>query len=151
MMKSTQFFQKIIAEYLNGLAAIDSCFAAKFDTNKKSIEDCCNYIIDEISKSINIDSKSNPLNYAYIGTTDDEVYSLAVHFYMEDDIIATTSHSNVVIVGNQIPELSDEEKAQMKAEAMEQYREDALRDLRSNKSQKKQVQPKEINQPSLFD
>lgn len=148
-MKSTQFFQKIIAEYLDGLAAIDSCFAAKFDTNKKSIEDCCNYIIGEISKDINSDEKAKSGNCC-IGMTDDEVYSLAVHFYMEDDLKTTNVNGSVVIIGNQIPELTEEDKAQMKLEAMEQYKEDVLRDLR-NKSQKKQVQPKEINQPSLFD
>lgn len=149
-MKSTQFFQKIIAEYLDGLAAIDSCFAAKFDTNKKSIEDCCNYIIGEISKVFNSDEKVKSGNCS-IGMTDDEVYSLAVHYYMEDDLKATNVNGSVVIIGNQIPELTEEDKAQMKAEAMEQYKEDVLRDLRSSKSQKKQVQPKEINQPSLFD
>ena len=148
-MKSTDFFKKIIKQYLEQMASIDNRFAAKFDTNKKSIDECCNYIIGEISKDINSDEKTKSGNCC-IGINDDEVYSLAVHYYMEDDLKVTNVNGSVVIVGNQIPELTEEDKAQMKSEAMEQYKEEVLRDLR-NKSQKKQVQSKEINQPSLFD
>ena len=92
--------------------------------------------------------------------TNDEVYSLACHYFDGDvsaEEIGKPINCKVVISKDQ---LTEEDKAQLKEQAMEQYREEQLREIRRQSAPKAQPKatataPKageEINvQPSLFD
>lgn len=73
-MKGTEQFQKAIKEYLDGRAGTDSLFAKAYAKEKKSIEGCVTYILNHVKES------------GCCGFTDDEVYSMAVHYYDEDNI-----------------------------------------------------------------
>ena len=85
------------------------------------------------------------------GLTDEEVYSLAVHFFDEDDIeIGNPIACNVIV--NHTVELTEEEKAQARQEALKEYQAEQLRKIqkRANKPKTPKAQP-EITTPSLFD
>ena len=83
---------------------------------------------------------------------------ILVHYFDENEIEECGDVNCNIVVGK--PELSDEDKEVVKAQAMEEYKEEQLRDLRRQNQPKPQAKtthsaPKagaEINvQPSLFD
>ena len=86
-----------------------------------------------------------------MGLTDEEVYSLAVHFFDEEDIeIGNPIACNVIV--NHTVELTEEEKAQARQEALKEYQAEQLRKMqqRTSKPKTPKVQT-EIQTPSLFD
>lgn len=68
-MKGTEHFTRAIAEYLNQRAATDPLFAPNLMKPNKSIEECVTYILNQV--------QANDCN----GFEDDEIYSMAVHYY----------------------------------------------------------------------
>lgn len=90
---------------------------------------------------------------------DATVMNILVHFFDGDTDVSDNTSFNCNIVVSK-PELSEKDKAELKAQAMEQYKEEQLRELRKQQSAKSQPKhsaaPKaraDINtdQPSLFD
>ncbi len=75
IMKGTEHFTRTIAEYLNGRAMTDPLFAPNLQKPNKSIEKCITYILSEVQKS------------GCNGFDDDEIYSMAVHYYPHFKII----------------------------------------------------------------
>ena len=139
MRNSVTNFQLVIKAYLDELSKIDEQFAAKYRSEEKSIEKCCAYIISEMKKLA---------QNGGMGATDDEVYDLAVRYYLED-VNDTKIGDHVRIVCNQIIELTEEEKEEARQKAIRQYQEEELKKLQSRK---KPAVKKEIEvQPSLFD
>ena len=74
-MASNESFKQAIKAYLDKRAEEDSLFAPKYANEKKSIDECCSYIMGEARKRGNA-----------IAISDEEVYGMAVHYYDEDDI-----------------------------------------------------------------
>lgn len=141
MRISVTNFQLAIKNYLDELAMIDQEFAEKYNLPEKSIEQCCAFIISEMKKSA--------LNGAMCAT-DDEVYGIAVHYYLENEIkIDSCSVGSVNVVSNQYIDLTEEEKAEARQNAIREFQKEELQKLRSRK---KIVEKKEKQcQPSLFD
>lgn len=107
-MKGTEQFTRTIAEYPNGRAMTDPLFAPNLQKPHKNIEECILYILSEVQRS------------GCNGFADEEIYSMAVHYYDEDDIeVDKVSGCNVVV--NHVVELSEEEKKQARQEAIKQY------------------------------
>lgn len=67
-------FKKAIKEHLDNRAKEDALFAKNYAKENKSIDECCNYIINEVKKT-------NRQGFA-----DEEIFNLAVHYYDEDEI-----------------------------------------------------------------
>ena len=120
-------------------------FALKMANPNKSMEDAINFLCNEVKKS------------GLCVLTDEAVEAILVHYWDEEDIEEVGNIGCNIAVSK--PELSEEDKAELKEQAMEQYREEQLREIRRQsapKAQPKQTSaPKageEINvQPSLFD
>ena len=106
-MKGTEHFTRTIAEYLNQRAMTDPLFAPNLMKPNKNIEECITYILNEVQKS------------GCNGFDDDEIFSMAVHYYDEDDIEVGKAISCQVAV-NHIVELTEEEKAEARQEAIKQ-------------------------------
>src|SRR3712207_9573667 len=107
-MNGTEHFTRTIAEYLNQRAATDPLFAPNLMKPGKNIEDCIAYIVSEVQKS------------GCNGFNDDEIYSMAVHYYDEDNIeIGKPINCRVAV--NHVVELTEEEKAEARQEAIKQY------------------------------
>lgn len=70
-----------------------------------------------------------------VGATDDEVYGLAVRYYLKDVKVDAKIGNHVRIVCNQIIELTEEEKEEARQKAVRQYQEEELHKLQSRKSQ----------------
>ncbi len=94
-------FESAIKEYLDARAKEDVKFAEKYSNEKKSIEECCRFILGEMKK------KAAGGMY---GATDAEVFGLAVHYYDEEDIKVEKNVSAEVVINR---ELTEEEKQQL--------------------------------------
>ncbi len=90
-MKGSNQFQNVIKAYLDSRALSDKLFAVSYEKKNKSIEECCQYIISEVR------------NMGIEGVADDEVYSMAVHYYDEEELEINKSITATVVVNKSIP------------------------------------------------
>lgn len=140
-MKGTDNFKKVIQEHLEGLAKQDELFAETFKKPNKNIDDCIDYILNTVQES-----GSN-------GFADEEIYKMAVHYYDEDEIKPKKSNSCNVVV-NHVVEISEEEKAKAKQDALDKIIEEEKAKMLKKDSKKKPVEsddkPKVVKQAAFF-
>ncbi len=138
-LSGSEHFKKTIQTYLEKRAGSDTLFAVSFRKPAKNLDDCITYILNEVRK-LNVN-----------GLTDDEVYSLAVHYYDEDDIEVGNPVGCQVVVNHTV-ELTEEEKEQAKRDAIQRAQEETYRQMKQPK-RKKSVKPAQSNveQKSLFE
>ncbi|WP_270212988.1 PcfK-like family protein [Phocaeicola coprocola] len=137
-MKGTELFKAAIQNYLEYRAMTDDLFAPRYANPAKNIDDCITYILNEVQRSgIN-------------GFDDDEIYSMAMHYYDEDDIEIGKPISCKVMVNHHV-ELTEEEKQNARRKAIEQYQQMELNKLQSRTRQKSSATQTTNVQPSLFD
>ena len=85
-MKATEHFKQTIKTYLDERAKNDELFAVSYAKENKNMDDCVTFILNQVKRS------------KCMGLTDEEVYSLAVHFFDEDDIeIGNPIACNVIV------------------------------------------------------
>ena len=139
-MSGTEQFTRTIAEYLNLRAATDPLFAPKLRNPHKKIEDCITYILKQVQQS------------ACNGFEDDEIYSMAVHYYDEDDLEVGSPVACHVVVNHTLV-LTEEEKAEARKQAIQQYQAQELRRLQEPKrvKAKASTESEQVPEPSLFD
>lgn len=136
-MKATDHFKRTIQAYLDNRAAEDELFAVSYRKESKNIDNCITYILNYVKNS------------GCAGFSDGEIYSQAVHYYDEDQI-EVGSPINCHVCVNHTVELTEEEKAEARQRAVEQYQRAELAKLQSRNTKPKRVENK-IVQPSLFD
>jgi hypothetical protein len=136
-MKASNHFRNTIKEYLDRRAEIDVSFSAQYTKPEKNIDDCITYIFNTVQTS------------GCNGFTDDEVYSMAVHYYDEDNV-EVGKPINAYVVVNHVVELTAEEKEEARLQAIQKVKEDTYTRIkqRAEKPKTKQVQPN--NEPNLF-
>lgn len=138
-MKGTEHFTRTIAEYLNQRAATDPLFAPNLMKPSKNIDECITYILTEVQRM------------GCAGLSDEEVYSLAVHYYDEDNL-KVGKPINCKVVVNHTIELTEEEKAEARENAIKQYQREELAKIRNRNARPKKAETTEIaSQPSLFE
>jgi len=139
-MKSTAYFTRTILTYLEQRASTDALFAQSFAKENKNIDDCCTYILNQVQKS------------GCNGFADEEIYSMAVHYYDEDNIEIGKPMSNTHIVVNHAVELTEEEKEQARKDAIQKAQNEAYNRMMQPKAKRVNLkQPTNSNsQLTLF-
>ena len=135
-MKASNHFKNTIKAYLEQRAETDVLFSFQYSKPEKNIDDCVTYILNEVKKS------------GCNGFADDEIYSMAVHYYDEDNIeVGKPMNAHVVV--NHVVELTEEEKEQARKDAIQKVQDEAYRKMTQpvKKAKKVVLNP----QPSLFD
>ncbi len=137
-MKGTDHFKRMIQMYLEQRAAEDELFAKNYRNPAKNIDDCVTYILNYVQKS------------GCNGFSDGEIYGQAVHYYDENEIeVGNPLQCHVAV--NHVVELTAEEKAEARQNAIRQYQNEELRRLQS-RNKPNTTAKKETNvQPTLFD
>ena len=135
-MKGTKDFKATIQAYLEERAKTDELFAVSYAKAGKNIDDCITYILNEVRRS------------GCNGFNDDEIYSMALHYYDEDDIKVGSKISCQVVVNHTV-ELTDEEKAEARKAAILRFQQEQM-DAMKRPKKAKQVTTS-ISQPTLFD
>ncbi|WP_260442448.1 PcfK-like family protein, partial [Tannerella forsythia] len=135
-----EHFKNVIQNYLDERAQYDELFAENYRKKDKDMDSCIQYILNTVKQS------------GCNGFADDEIYSMAVHFFDEDNIdIGSPINAHVVAVVNQVVELTAEEKAQAHREAMQRAQEEAYRKMTQPTKKKAKTTVDATLQPSLFD
>lgn len=139
-MSGTEQFTRTISEYLNLRAATDPLFAPNLAKPHKNIEDCITYILKQVQQS------------GCNGFEDDEIYSMAVHYYDEDNLEVGSRVACHVVVNHTIV-LTEEEKAEARKQAIQQYQAQELSRLQEPKrvKTKASTDSEQARQASLFD
>ena len=126
-MNTTTHFKRTIQAYLAQRAMEDELFAVTYKKTNKNIDDCCTYILNEVQKS------------GCNGFTDGEVFSMAVHYYDEDNIeIGKPINARVV---NHTVELTPEEQEEARKQAVQRVQSEAY----TRMTQRKPTTKKENN------
>lgn len=136
-MKTTQHFKQTIEAYLIERATYDTLFEESYSNPNKNIDDCITYILNCVKKS------------GCVGFADDEIYSMAMHYYDEEDIVVG-SPINCKVVVNSTIELTQEEKEQAKTKAIERVQSEIYQKLTQPK-RKHTTSAQATIQPNLFD
>lgn len=123
-------FKQAIKAYLDRRAADDALFAKTYAKGNKSLDECCNYILQQVRKS------------GRCGFADDEIYGMAVHYYDEDDIKDVRPVSAIKVVVNHTVELSEEEKAEAKEKAKADYEKEQLAKLKEEERKREERERK---------
>lgn len=127
--KVSNAFKTTIKAYLDKRAAEDALFAKTYAKENKNLDECCNYILQEVKKS------------GCCGFDDDEIYNMAIHYYDEDDIKDVKPVSAKVVVNHTV-ELSDEEKAEAKEKAKADYEKEQLAKLKEEERKREEKERK---------
>ncbi|EXY77398.1 pcfK-like family protein [Bacteroides fragilis str. 3988 T1] len=124
--------------FLEQRAAEDALFAKNYCNPAKNMDDCVTYILNYVQKS------------GCNGFSDGEIYGQAVHYYDENEIeVGNPLQCHVAV--NHVVELTAEEKAEARQNALRQYQNEELRRLQS-RNKPTTTAKKETNiQPTLFD
>ena len=143
-IKSSNAVLDVVRNYMEERCASDPILAIKYANPAKSLEKALNFVAHEVLKS---------------GLTimdSDSVFGLILHYYDENLEDVPNVNCKIAVA----KELTETERAEAKEQAMEQYKEEQLRELR-RQNQPKATTPKhiatapkageEINvQPNLF-
>ena len=105
-MKTTEPFKKAIENHLQKVAENDPLFAETLKKEKKNINDCVTYIMNQV--------KASGCN----GFADEEIFNMAIHYYDEDDIQVGKPINGQVVVNHHV-ELTEEDKKTAKEKAFE--------------------------------
>jgi hypothetical protein len=124
--KSTEEFKKTILEHLEKRVKTDKLFAKSFTKEKKNIDDCISYIFNTVKKA------------GIIGYTDDEIFSMAIHYYDEDDIKPGKMFDMQVIINHTV-KLTDKEKEEAREEAKQKLVNETRNQMRSKTKTSHQV------------
>lgn len=122
--KSSELFAIAIKAMLDKRATDDELFAKSYAKEGKSIEDCCTFIIGEVQK-MGVNALS-----------DEEVLSLAVHYYDEDNISVGARVSCKVIVPA-TPEIDEARKEELRKNAERDYYDRCFKDMKNASSKPK--------------
>ena len=121
-MKATDYFKQTIQTYLEQRAESDTLFAPRYHNPRKSIDDCITYILNEVRRS------------GCNGFADDEIYSMALHYYDEEDIDVGKPINCKVVVNHTIELTEEEEKQQAHEQALRRAEQEAYNKLTQRKS-----------------
>lgn len=101
-MQVSNQFKAVIKAYLDDRASNDELFAATYAKPNKSLDECCNYILNEVQKS------------GQNGFADEEIFGMAVHYYDEDDIKDVNPINARVVVNHHVDAPNPQPKKQDK-------------------------------------
>lgn len=89
-MKGTELLKQTIKHHLDARAKADKLFSANYAKEGKNIDDCITYILTQVRVS------------GCNGFADEEIYSMAIHYYDEDNIeVGDPIPSGQVVVNHQ--------------------------------------------------
>ncbi len=125
-MQVSASFKNSIQSYLEQRAEYDELFARSYRNPLKNIEDCITYILNYVQKS------------GCNGFDDDEIFGQAVHYFDETDIEIGKPIDCKVVVNHHV-ELTDEEKAEARQQAIKRAESEAY----SRMTQRKPAPKKE--------
>ena len=130
-------FKKTIEDFLVKKSQEDTLFTDKFNNPEKNIDDCIIYILNTVKKT------------ERQGFNDDEIFSMAIHYYDEESIDIGEEIKAQVIINKEV-EITDDDRKQIKKNAMDRLYEEEYQKLKKKPKKIVKEDKKEVIQSSLF-
>ena len=127
--KVSATFKETIKAHLDNRAAEDKLFSKIYAKPNKNLDECCNYILQQVKKS------------GCSGFADEEIYNMAIHYYDEDDI-KDVKPVNAKVVVNHAVELSEQEKAEAKEKAKADFEKEQHAKLKEEERKREEKERK---------
>lgn len=134
--------------YLTAKAYKDEEFKKKFENPNKNLDECVTYVTYKVYSKVKEQAEKEKSNMAVAIPSDDEVFAYAEQYYMDEDLKVDGSALNDVrVVSASATSFTDEEKTQMRQEAIKKYQDDAIAEQkkkdqeRKNKAKAKEKKP----------
>ena len=123
-------FADTIKAYLDGYSKEDAIFAERYNNPSKNINECCNYIINQVKAS------------GRQGFADEEIFALARGYYTDDVDSKDLKPTNATVVVNHTIDLTEEEKQKAREKALKEFEEKELKALEEAKRKEEQARIK---------
>ena len=125
--------------YLTAKAYGDAEFKGKFENPNKNLDECVTYITWRMYKKVTEGKdKENKQSVGVAVPSDDEVFALAEQYYLDEDLKVDGSElANINVVSASATSFTDEEKAQMRQEAIKKYQDDVIAEQRKKDQERK--------------
>lgn len=126
-------FKEQIGLWLANRAATDEEFKKDYSKKNKSLDECVKYIEGKLLHKV-LEQQKNKKNHSAVevsvsAPTDDEVYSMCLEYYHNDDIKIeqTNTQDFVKILSMSATTFTEEEKAKMRKEAEDAYKQNCIK------------------------
>ena len=132
--KVSESFKQAIKAHLDKRAAEDELFAQTYAKANKNLDECCNYILQQVQKS------------GRQGFADEEIYGMAIHYYDEDDIKNVKPVAAGKVVVNHVVELTEAEKVEAKKKAQADYEKEQLEKIKEKERKRQEKEHKRMEE-----
>ena len=133
--------RQAISMYLTAKAFGDPEFKTKFENPNKNLDECVLFIQYKMLEKVTEEQKKG--GAACVIPSDDEIFALAEQYYLDDDLkIDGTKFNNMKVFSISATSFTDEEKAQMRQEAIAQYQEKVIAEQKKKDEERRQKQAK---------
>lgn len=129
--------RQAISMYLTAKAYNDTEFKNKFENPNKNLDECVLYIQYKMLEKVTEEQQKS--GAAVVIPSDDEIFALAEHYYLDEDIkIDGNAFNNVKVLSASATTFTDEEKAQMRQEAIKKYQDDVIAEQKKKEQERKE-------------
>ena len=133
--------RQAISMYLTAKAYNDPEFKTKFENPNKNLDECVLFIQYKMLEKVTEEQKKG--GAACVIPSDDEIFALAEQYYLDDDLkIDGSTFNNMKVLSVSATSFTDEEKAQMRQEAIAQYQEKVIAEQKKKDEERRQKQAK---------
>jgi hypothetical protein len=144
--------RQAISMYLTAKAYNEPEFKEKFENPQKNLDECVLFIQSKMLEKVTEEQKKG--GAAVVIPSDDEIFALAVAYYLTDDLkIEGDKFNNVKMVSAQATAFTEEEKQKMRQEAIKKYQDDVIAEMKKKdeerKAKAKQAKEKKPTHPIL--
>ncbi len=130
--------RQAISMYLTAKAYNDTEFKVKFENPNKNLDECVTYVTYKFYSKVKEQAEKEKSNMAVAIPSDDEVFAYAEQYYMDEDLKVDGSALNDVrVVSASATSFTDEEKAQMRQEAITKYQNDVIAEQKKKDQERK--------------
>ena len=146
--------RQAISMYLTAKAYNEPEFKKKFENPNKNLDECVTYVTYMVYTKVKEQAEKESKQMAVAIPSDDEVFAYAEQYYMDEDLKVDGSALNdVKIVSASATTFTDEEKSQMRQEAITKYQNDVIAEQKKKdqerKAKAKAAKEKKPNSPVL--
>ena len=142
--------RQAISMYLTAKAYNDAEFKAKFENPAKSLDECVLFLQAKMLEKVTEEQKKG--GAGVVIPSDDEVFALAEQYYIDEDIkVDGSAFNNLRIVSAAATTFTDEEKAKMREDAINEFKESIKKEERQKDlaAKKKPSKAKKPAQPVI--
>ena len=128
--------RQAISMYLTAKAYSEPEFKTKFESHNKSLDECVMFIQYKMLEKVTQEQKNGGV--AVVVPSDDEIFAIAEQYYLDEDIkIDGDKFNSVKVFSMSATAFTDEEKAQMRQEAIAKYQSEVIAEQRKKDEERR--------------